>query len=189
MTPVVWIGFLTYNSIIVVQLMDGSPAQAGVLTAIGSLTYAGVATQAGQITAMFDSRFYPLVVAHVCMALGFVVIVTAPLILIAIGGVILAGVGFGITGSLYRSIITGLAPPRVRGGIVSLSESIGRLTATLTPIGMGAGIAISTPVFGFGSAVQLTGVATAVFASGFGIISLMIATSSPPIDHEKTRGG
>jgi len=40
-TPnVVWLGFLTYNSIVVVELLGGTPAQAGLLAAVASLSYA-----------------------------------------------------------------------------------------------------------------------------------------------------
>jgi hypothetical protein len=59
-TPgMVWIGFLTDNSIHVLNVLGGTPTDAGLLAAVGSLSYAGSATQAGRITAMFDTGWYP----------------------------------------------------------------------------------------------------------------------------------
>lgn len=37
---VVWIAFITYNSILVVQFLGGTPTDAGLLVAIGSITFA-----------------------------------------------------------------------------------------------------------------------------------------------------
>jgi len=50
---VVWTGFLTYNSIIVVNLLDGSPAEAGILAAIGSFSFTMAASQSGRVTNFF----------------------------------------------------------------------------------------------------------------------------------------
>jgi hypothetical protein len=62
-TPnIVWLGFLTYNSIAVVELMDGTPAQAGILAALGSLSYAIASSQAGRVMGAFERRLYPLTV-------------------------------------------------------------------------------------------------------------------------------
>lgn len=91
------------------------------------------------------------------------------------------GIGFGLNLSLYRSIITNLAPPSLRGGLVSLAESAGRISSTLTPILMGAGIAIAAQWLAFDASIQVVGVGTGVVAAGVGIVSLFVANTSLPI--------
>lgn len=68
---VVWAGFLTYNSILVVSVIGGTPQEAGLLVAVGSLAFAGSASQAGRVTAAADTRYPPLLVANVCLGAGF----------------------------------------------------------------------------------------------------------------------
>lgn len=181
MPVIVWIGFLTYNSILVVRVLGGTPAQAGILAAVGSLFYAISATQAGRITASFDSRLYPLIAMNVALGAGVAVAFLAVSIWIASAGVALMGAGFGVLLSIYRSILTDKAPPSLRGGLVSLGEGLGRLTGTLTPIGMGAGIAVGTPRIGFETSIQLVGVATGVIAAAVGIACLLVLSAAPPI--------
>jgi MFS family permease len=181
-TPnVVFIGFLTYNSILVVEVLEGTPAQAGVLAAIVSTSYAISASQAGRITARFDSRLYPLLAMNVALAAGTTVVFLAPTIRVAYAGVIPMGLGFGVLLSIYRSIVTDLAPPDLRGGLVGIAEPMGRVAATLTPIAMGVGITVGTPRFGFATSVQLVGVATGVVAAAVGIVCLLVLSASPPV--------
>lgn len=179
-TPVVaWIGFLTYNSILVVRVLGGTPPQAGLLAAVGGLTYAAAASQAGRLTDFFERRLPSLVVANVGLGAGLGIASFAPSLPVAVAGITLMGLGFGVTMSLYRSIVTGLAPPDLRGGIVSFAESFGRITATLTPIAMGLTIGALTPVVGFTAAVRWTCLATGVVAGGGGIVCLLVANVAP----------
>lgn len=175
---VVWIAFLTYNSIIVVQIQGGTPGEAGLLVALGSLAYAAAASQAGRITALVDSRFVPLLAAHAGLAAGFVVVLYAPGVAVAGVGIVLSGAGFGTTLSLYRSIVTGLAPQELRAGVVSLAEANGRLMATLTPILMGAAIGLAEPRVGFTTALRLSGIGAATVGSGGGALCLLVAKLS-----------
>lgn len=182
---VVWIAFLTYNSIIVVQIQGGTPGEAGLLVALGSLAYAAAASQAGRITALVDSRFVPLVAAHAGLAAGFVVVLYAPGVVIAGAGIALSGAGFGTALSLYRSIVTSLAPQELRAGVVSLAEANGRLVATLTPILMGAAIGLAEPQVGFRTALRLSGVGAAVVGSVGGVFCLLVARLSPKTAAER----
>lgn len=175
---VVWIGFLTYNSLIVVRLLDGTPPQAGLLVAVMSGAYAIAASQAGRITTLFDNRLLPLVGANVCLTVGFGIVLFAPGLAGATVGIAIVGVGFGITLSLYRSIITGLAPDDLRAGLVSLAEAVGRIARTLTPVAMGGVIAVATPFVGIASALQLAGLGVAIVGGGGGILCLLIASPS-----------
>jgi MFS family permease len=176
---VVWAGLLTYNSILVVRVIGGTPRQAGLLVALGSLAFAVSASQAGRVTALFDSRFLPLVGANALLGGGFAVVGLAPSLPAAVLGAVVAGTGFGLALALYRSIITGFAPTDLRGGLVSLGESLGRVTATGTPIAMGAAIAVLESTMGFGAAVRWTSVGTAAFAAGLGLLCLVVARQSP----------
>jgi MFS family permease len=177
----VFIGFITYNSLIVVRLLGGTPVQAGILTAVVYFSFALSASQAGRITAAFANRLYPLVGANVCLSLGLVVVLFAPGIVVATAGTTVLGIGFGIVGALYRSIITGLAPTSLRAGLVSLSEAGGRVAATLTPPFIGALVAIASPRIGFVPALQLAGLVVALLGGGGGIVCLLIAEGSPSV--------
>ncbi|WP_336326548.1 MFS transporter [Halovenus sp. HT40] len=182
---VVWIAFLTYNSIIVVQIQGGTPGEAGLLVALGSLAYAAAASQAGRITALVDSRFVPLIAAHAGLAAGFVVVLYAPGVVIAGAGIVLSGAGFGTALSLYRSIVTSLAPQELRAGVVSLAEANGRLVATLTPILMGAAIGMAEPRVGFRTALRLSGIGAAIVGSAGGVFCLLVAKLSPKTAAER----
>lgn len=180
--PVIWFGFLTYNSVVVVQLLGGTPAKAGLLAALASICYAASGTQAGQLTAFFDSQRYVLVGANLAMAIGFASFALAPSPLVAAPSVVVLGSGFGLVGSLYRNIITDLAPPPLRGGLVSLSESTFWVMSTLTPIGMGAVIAVGSSTIGFEPAVRASVLAASVVGAGLGIVCLAVATTEAPSD-------
>lgn len=181
----VWIGFITYNSLIVVRLLDGTPPQAGVLVAVMNGAFALSASQAGRITALFDSRLLPLIGANACLTVGFGSVLFLPGVASAAVGIGVTGIGFGITLSLYRSIITGLAPDDLRAGLVGIVEAGGRVARTVTPVAMGTTIAVATPLVGFQSALQLAGVGVAVVGGGGGIVCVLIAKVSDPVPAER----
>ena len=176
-----WFGFLTYNSILVVNVLGYTPAEAGVLAALASLTYALAATQAGRISALFDDRLYPLIATNLSMGAGLALVFLARSLAVAAVGVVFMGIGFGLVLSIYRSVITTLPPPDLRGGLVSLSEGSGRAAATMTPILMGVAVAVATSVLGFETAVRAVGVGTGVVSGGVGIACLLLMSASPPI--------
>jgi len=176
-----FIGFVTYNSLIVVRLLGGTPVQAGILTAIAYLSFAASASQAGRITSLFESRLYPLIGSNLSLSLGLSIVLFAPSIGVATVGIIAIGAGFGILGSLYRSIITGFAPQFLRAGLVGLSESGGRITATLTPLVMGGIIGFASPAVGLPAALQLAGLVVAFGGGGVAITCLLIANAASPV--------
>ena len=183
---VVWTGFLTYNSTVVVQVIGGTPQQAGVLVALASASFAGAASQAGRLSALFDSRLFLLVAANICLGAGFSLTLFAPNLPVASTSAVLLGAGFGVALSIYRSLITGLAPAALRGGLVSASEGAGRIMDTTTPIAMGGIIAVATPVVGFAPAVQISGLAAAVVGAGGGSLCLVLASVSREVPVEET---
>lgn len=182
LAPTAWIGFFTFNSIVVVQVMEGTTAEAGVLAALVNVVFSVSASQAGRISTVFDSRHYPLVVANAALAGGFVVVLLAPTVPVAGVGVVGIGVGYGLAQSLYRSVITGLAPGTFRGSLVSVAETGSQLTATLTPAVMGAAIALLAEPMELPTAVRLAGVGAAIVGGGGGIACLAVAKTSPPVD-------
>jgi MFS family permease len=181
---VAWFGFLTYNSILVVDVLGYTPAEAGALAALASLTYALAATQAGRIADVFDDRLYPLVATNLSMGVGLAVAFLARSLAVAAVGVALMGVGFGLVLSIYRSVITALPPPDLRGGLVSLGEGSGRAAATATPVVMGVAVAVATRPLGFETAVRAVGVGAGVVGAGVGIACLLLMSASPPIRAE-----
>jgi MFS family permease len=176
-----WFGFLTYNSILVTDVLGGTPAHAGLLAALASLTYALAATQAGRIADRFDDRVSPLLATNASMGAGLALTFLAPSLPVAAVGVVLMGVGFGLVLSIYRSVVTAMAPPELRGGLVSLSEGSGRAAATMTPVLMGAAIAVAASPLGFPQAVRAVGVATGLLGAGTGIVCLLAMRAAPPI--------
>lgn len=186
---ITWVAFLTYNSILVVRVIGGNAAQAGILVTINSVMLAVGGSQAGRITAVFDSRLWPLVAANVGLGGGLGLVALAPSLPVAAVGAVLLGAGFGVALSLYRSIVTGLAPARLRGSLVSVAESFGRVTATLTPIGMGALVTALTPAVGFAGAVRWAAVGIGVFVAVGGQLCLVVARTAPrtPAEVEEAR--
>ena len=182
---VAWFGFLTYNSILVVDVLGGTPAAAGALAAVASLTYALAATQAGRIADVFDDRLYPLIATNLSMGAGLALTFLAPSLGVAAVGVVFMGAGFGLVLSIYRSVITTLPPPDLRGGLVSLGEGSGRAAATATPVIMGVAVALATRPLGFEAAVRAVGVGTGLLGGGVGVACLLLMSASPPIRMEE----
>lgn len=182
----VWTGFITYNSIIVVQLLDGSPVYAGALLSVTSLVFALAASQAGRVTALFDRRFVPLVGANVCLGGGFALTVFAPSVVVAGVGMAVSGLGFGVLVSLYTSLLTGLAPPDLRGGLISLGATASRTVGTVTPVALGALVSVTTPTLGFAGAVRTAGLAAVFVGAGGSLLCYLVASVSPPAPAERS---
>jgi MFS family permease len=173
------IGFLTYNSIIVAHLMSGTPTDAGILAGLWNMSLAAAASQSGRLVDWFGNRYTPLVVGHGCLGIGFVIMLFVPSVFLAAFGIAVAGSGFGFTLSLYRNLITDLSPETLRAGLVSVAETAGRLTATLTPLLMAYVINVVTPTTGFQGAVQVAGLVVALLGGAGGIICLSVVRTGP----------
>lgn len=172
---VTWIGFLTFNSIIVVQLLGATPREAGLLVTLMSVASVLAASQAGRFQAAAGNRYYPIVGANVLIGVGYALVGLVPTLALAAGGVFLAGFGFGINGSLYRSVITGFAADDLRGGVVSVSESLGRVTTSVTPIAMGLLVEAAAGTIGFDAAVRWTMVGAAVVGALGGLVAVSVS--------------
>lgn len=182
MPTVIWVAFITYNSIVVVRLLDGTPPEAGLIKAVSSVFLALAASQTGRFGDWFEGRFWPVVGGHVCLTVGFGVMLLAENIVVAGLGVALLGVGFGVTISIYRGLVTGVGPDALRGSIVSLSEAGDRVVSTLIPVLMGGIIAVAAATMSFGIAVRLAGVVVALISGigGIALIAIYAATAPDP---------
>lgn len=179
--PFLYVAFLTYNSILVVRVLDLTPAHSGVLVILGSLTSAGLASQAGRIGAWFADPWRPLHAANLLMALGFALVSVATTFPVVAVGVTVIGAGFGVSLSLYRSLITGFASDRHRGGIVSVGESIGRLGATVAPLVMAALVDFGGARASFSVAVRGAILAVAVGSGLAGGLLIAVSRRSVPV--------
>jgi len=181
----VWMGFVTYNSLVVVRLRGGTPTAAVITFAIGSLAYAVTASQSGRLVAAFDNRYALLTLANGSLGVGFATFLLAPSFLVAGLGILVLGAGFGVLLTLYRTIVTGLAGVNSRGGLVSTAEVFGRLVATATPVMMGAVIAVATPRVGLGPAIQAAGVGIAVVSSVGGVGCLYFVRETTVLEFDR----
>jgi MFS family permease len=182
---VVWIGFLTFNSLIVARVMGGSPSQAGLVVAVGNLVFGVASSQVGRILSLFGDKFPVLVTANITLTAGFVGFLFSPRVGFALPWIVLAGAGFGIALSLYRSYITDLAPQSLRAGLVGLGATGARLTATITPIAMGSVIEFGTPLLGETAALQMAGVGVALTGGGGGIVCLLVAARAGTVPDDR----
>lgn len=172
---VVWVGFVTYNSIIIIRLHGGTPTKAGVMYAIASVGVAISASQVGRFSERFGGYQSLLIVANLLNGLGFLFIVFAPSFLIAIIGGLSIGIGMGVALPIYRSLITEYAPPELRGGLVSLNSAGARTLGVLTPLVFGFVIAVLTPMIGSAGALQAVGVSAAVIGGGGGTACVLLS--------------
>ncbi|QZX98817.1 MFS transporter [Halobaculum rubrum] len=178
-----WFGFLTYNSIVVVRLLGGTPGAAGALVAVASISSAVATTQTGRITARFG-RTAPTFAALVLAAGGLAGLSLAPSVPVALAAGVPVGAGFSVSLTLYRSAITGLAGDDTRGGLVSLGESIGRLGSTGAPVAMGAAVGFLADAVGYAAAVRTVSVAVAVGVVAVGGVLLLVGDLGADTDGE-----
>lgn len=171
-----WFVFLTHNSLLVVRVLGGTAAQAGAVVALASVSSSLGATQVGRLTAHFDSRRLPLLGSLAALAGGVVAIGGAPSVVGVGVASVVAGAGFGVVLTLYRSTLSAVATDDVRGGLVSAGESVGRLGSTAAPVVLGVAVATTRADLGFADAVRLSTVAATVLAAVVGTVAVILAT-------------
>lgn len=178
--------FLTYNSFVVIRIIDGSPVAAGILITVLSIGSGVAGSQTGRISNLFGSRVPPLIGGQIVMGGGLAMFARAPDLPLAAVGIGIMGLGVGSSFSLLRSVITRFSPAEFRGGIVGLGESMIRLSNTVTPILLGGFISLLEARMGFNRAVQQTILLTAVAATCVGVGALLIHAASDPPSPEST---
>jgi predicted MFS family arabinose efflux permease len=176
-----FISFLTYNSLIIEQVYDGSPRQAGLVVALFSIVYAIVASQTGRLMNTFDRPATPLGVSSLLIGGGLAGFALSSSVFTALPWVLTMAIGTGVAFSLYRSVITDLAPARSRGRLVSVSESGARLVATITPLLVGSILSVAQSNVGAARALRWALVASAALAVLVSIACLAVAAGSNPV--------
>lgn len=183
--PIGFFTFLTYNSLLVVRVLDGTAQHAGLLAGVYSLASAGAATQSGRITGLFDSRVVPLLVANACIGVGLASFAFAPTLGVASVAVFVLGAGGGVAASLFRSLLATLAPDFLRGGFVSIGEAAGRGMATITPIAIGLAVGWLEGGLGTTAALQWPVTVAGALAGVGGVGCVLVATRSPHVYDER----
>jgi len=168
-----YISFLTYNSI-AVSIEGWQPGIAGILAGLGGLASGTIASQSGRVAQAVNGRINTLVLSNIAMGTGFVVFILTSGLFTTLLGALILGAGFGISLSMYRGLLTETATEELRGGIVSLAESNGRIGATLSPILLGAIISYLASSVGYTTAVQYTLIGTGI---GCGTLGTLIAVT------------
>ncbi|WP_251329804.1 MFS transporter [Haloplanus pelagicus] len=181
-----FVTFLTYNSLVVIRLQAGSAGQAGLVVALFSVMYAIVATQTGRVLSRFDSPTIPLLAANVFLGGGLAGFAASPSVILAVPAVLAVGIGVGLTFSMYRSIITGLAPQQLRGGLVSLAESGARIVVTATPVVVGISLVSAESVLPPEAALRWVIVATGLLSGVVGLVAVVVARTSAPVPQSPT---
>ncbi|MDQ2074510.1 MFS transporter [Haloarcula sp. H-GB4] len=166
--------FLTYNSLVIVRVLDGSPGQAGLLVATASLAHTVAATQSGRMTAYFSTRFQPLLGATLGMSVGLLFVGVAPSYPVVVLGSALVGFGFGTTLSLYRSVITSISET-LRAGLVSIGSALGRVGSTFTPVLIGGGISRLSPLVGTTGAIKTAIVLLSIVGGTIALVCLLVS--------------
>ena len=170
-----YFGFQAYVSIHVVRVLDGTPRGASVVVALFSIVYAVAATQAGRIAERFAGRYRPLVGSNVLMATGLSGFAFAPTMPLAVLAGAVFGAGYGLTSSFYRSVLPEFAPRSLRGGLVSVAETLGRVGATMAPIVVGTLVRLLSPIVGFEDAIRWAIFGIGGAAGLFSVIAVSIA--------------
>ena len=171
-----WFVFLTHNSLLVVRVLGGTPGQAGAVVAVASVASSLGSTQVGRLTAHFDSRRLPLLASFLVLSAGIASVGLAPSVAVVGVASVVAGAGFGIVLTLYRSTLTAVATDDVRGGLVSAGESLGRLGSTAAPVVLGVSVAATRANLGFAAAVRTATVGATVAAATVGLVAIVVAT-------------
>lgn len=169
------IGVITYNSLVVVRVLDGNPQHAGVVIASLAGVQALVSSQIGRLSAALDDPRRALIGANLCLGGGTVLFAAAPTLPVALVGGALVGVGGGIGFPLYRSFITTAAVESLRAGLVSVAEASNRAAVTMTPIVMGAVIAVVETSLGTAAAVRWTVAGGGVVGAGLGLVFVVVS--------------
>jgi MFS family permease len=171
-----WFVFLTHNSLLVARVLGGTPGQAGAVVAAASVASSLGSTQVGRITGYFDTRRVPLLASVLVLAAGVALVGVAPSVVVVGVASVVAGAGFGVVLTLYRSTLSAVATDDVRGGLVSAGESVGRLGSTAAPVVLGLAVAAMRVDVGFVGAVRATTVGATLVAALVGVGAVLVAT-------------
>lgn len=130
---VLFYGYLTYIAVLVLQGVGLSAVAAGVVVSIKSIGSIVGSTQVGRMGAVWPLVLLVaggFVLSGAGIALSGLVLTPAGLLL----GAVLLGIGDGICAPLQKSLVTGLAPTRLRGGAISVASTFQNVGKAVVPV-------------------------------------------------------
>jgi MFS family permease len=177
---VVFVAFLTHSSFIVARGTGGTAQQAALLVSVSTAMGAAAASQTGRFVSATGSMTGPLLVAHLTAGLGLVAVALAQTLPVAVGGTVVFGSGFGLSMSLYRSVLTSMAPEFMRGTLISIGEAVRNAGATGTPLLLGLLVSLGTPEIGLVPSVRGSTAVVGLVAAVLGVACVAITRPELP---------
>lgn len=153
-------GFIAFVSVLLAHAVGASALTAGIVVSAFSLISLVGSAQAGRIAAAWNSLLV-LVVGFFIAGGGMVVMGVGESYLEILLGMVLLGIGGGITGPIQKSLVTQLVQPAFRGGAVSSAVIFQSAGQTAAPLFMGATLqyySIGTTFVGVGIAGGTLGI-------------------------------
>lgn len=177
----IYVTFLTFNSFLVVRVLDGTAGQAGLLIAVVNATYALATSQAGRVDGFFDHRATPLVISFALLAVGMTAFGQAPTLAVAAVACAVMSIGGGLSASLLFSTVNALAPDAIRAGMVSVGQMLTRVSTAAAPVVVGGAVGVLETGMGSASAFRtvfgLVGIGCAVVGS----TAVLLAGAAPEV--------
>jgi hypothetical protein len=118
------------------------------------------------------------------LGIGFGYLLFASGLFVATNGTVLAGSGIGLSVVLFTGILPNLAPQSLRGGLVSIGESVNCVIQTLTPVAIGI-IGAAQSDLGTALAIQVAGLGVAGVGAGGSVACLLVAVALPKTKAEE----
>lgn len=164
---VLFYGYLTYVSVLVLQGVGLSAVAAGLAVSIKSLGSIVGSTQVGRLGASWPLSLL-IAGAFALSGAGIALsgLVLAPTALVA--GALLLGVGDGVCGPVQKSLVSGLAPTRLRAGAISSASTFQNVGKASVPVLLAGAIVTVGP--------GATFVALGVVGGALGVV-LMVGLS------------
>lgn len=159
-------GFITYISVLLARGSDASAFTAGLAVSAFSLVSLVGSAQAGRITASWNSLLV-LVGGFLVAGVGMVTMGLGRSFLAVLAGMVLLGVGGGVTAPVQKSLVTQLVDSSFRGGAVSSAVIFQSVGQTAAPLLMGLLLqyySVGTTFVAFGAVGGLLGTLLAVAA-------------------------
>lgn len=152
-------GFITFVSVLLARSVGSSAFAAGLVVSAYSLVSLVGSAQAGRITATWNSLLV-LVAGFLVAGVGMVTMGLGGSYPVVLGGMVLLGVGGGVTAPIQKSLVTQLVDPSFRGGAVSSAVIFQSIGQTAAPLLMGLLLqyyAVGTTFVAFGAGFGLLG--------------------------------
>lgn len=176
---VLFYGYLTYVSVLVLQGAGLSAVAAGVVVSIKSVGSILGSTQVGRMGASWPLS---LLVAGAFALSGIGIAVTG-LVLTPAGlllGAVLLGVGDGVCAPLQKSLVTGLAPIRLRAGAISSASTFQNVGKAAVPVLLAGAVVAYGPAETF--------VALGLVGGALGTVLMFGVRALTPASGGRTRG-